>query len=1342
MLETRWPYNLPRVAGLPIALTAMAISQYCAPIHAHEYQQVGLPLAHVFSPTEHGGHNQNWHALQARNGRIYIGHTSGLSEWDGEAWRNYSTAQGTAIRSLSQWSDDRLYLGTTNDIGFFYADRTNELQYKSLLDDWSHEEKQFGEVWATAANQHGVVFITDTAIFHWNGDTLSIIENATPGRHRIFALEDRFVYKEHDTENLIDIRISTAGTATHFAVTPTSLRIPGYTRLRNVLVNREGKLVAVTEDAGIYVQESDRLVQRTSAEQFGEQVAIHNAIQAQDGYYYIASLYDGLFILNESFELLRQYDADHNIAINTVFSVMEDRQQNIWLAGIPNVVKMLPPHRYSMFKAGTVSTEILRVKPYGDSVMAVGNGLFVLEAANAQAPPSFRQITQSNDSYLDTVRYSGLFLYSGLGGVYSPNSTEPSTSDTPILKAGLARTMRIDPNSDELFVGTSDGLFRITSDDGKLRSDYIDGTADHIQSIEFDAEGALWMGTSTQELYRLSRAQLAANPRTIDEFGAEQGIRPGSVWPFRLDNRMLFMTSGGLLEKAPTPQHALQPATGFPQEFAAEDANIRFLYSDKIQSELSPRLWYQVDQQRGYLRQGDRDNWIAHNEVFGSLDPLPISDMYVNDKNVAWVVLDKGDIYRLDVQLAESLPPLGLLNIHSIVDAKSNARLQKSSAEKLDSAIHPDDSSLRISYALADNTTIGRTEYRHRLLGTNQDFWSEWTRETYKDLTSLEGVDYLFEVEARDAWHRASRATMSFSVLPYWYETKSAKILLILFGFCLLLVSGWLGQRLRTRHLLARNLELEQVVTLRTRDVQSKVEQLRQQQILKDRFFNNVSHEFRTPLTLTIGPLETIVSEHARELQQPVKHLASAALENSKKMLAMVGQVLDMNRLEAGQLTLRVALHDVSELVRSVQPRFTDWAQQHDQTIALKNCEDPLELWFDRDQLDSCLANLLSNAIKYSGNGSQIVLNIVMQTDRVGIRVEDDGVGLAQNAQHKVFERFYQEKASERITHPGTGIGLAIVKEIMELHSGSVELTSEPGQGCCFTLWLRRGNDHFDSVQLTEPLPNDGKETYPTTHALATQGLDDDDKTTLLIIDDNAELINFISLRLAQNYRILRAKNGQEGYSVACDALPDLIVSDVSMPGLSGLDLVKKLKSTAATEAIPVILLTAKATKRETVEGFASGADDYITKPFDTSELVMRVNAQINARKKIRETIELEQSINAIGQGAKPTFLQRLNETIEAHLGDAELNVQLLSDKLHMSRDTLTRRCKDELATTPLAHINTIRMHHASVLLKRDRLSVSEIAYGVGFQSLAYFSRRFKQYSGYSPSKYAAAQKH
>jgi len=307
----------------------------------------------------------------------------------------------------------------------------------------------------------------------------------------------------------------------------------------------------------------------------------------------------------------------------------------------------------------------------------------------------------------------------------------------------------------------------------------------------------------------------------------------------------------------------------------------------------------------------------------------------------------------------------------------------------------------------------------------------------------------------------------------------------------------------------------------------------------------------------------------------------------------------------------------------------------------------------------------------------------------------------------------------------------------MKLHHGKVELINIPRKSCTFILWLLQGSSHFKQHQLVEPLAIEKTSvaTAPEASNSNHQDNDNTDKTTLLIVDDNDDLREFISSRLSASYRILQACNGQEGLAIALTRLPDLIVSDVMMPVMNGLEMTKKLKSNHLTKSIPVILLTAKSGKRETVSGLQSGADDYLTKPFDTSELITRVNGLINSRKLIREIIKSEFSLQNIQLNKTGNFVEKLRNEILKQLSIPLLSVESLAKEMAMSRHSLNRKCKNEFNLTTSQLITDTRMQHAMSLLKLKQYSISEIAYGTGYDSLNYFSRKFKEHFGKTPSE-------
>lgn len=1126
-------------------------------------------------------------------------------------------------------------------------------------------------------------------------------------------------------------------------VTVLLLTLPKDTSLKKIIVSSNNTLLAFTSKHGIFEEVDGQFVNIVGPEVFSDGSYLRDAIQARDGYFYVITSKHGVYIFNQQLELQRHYTEAHNIDTAALYSVMQDNQNNIWLSGRVNIVKFVPPHFYSTYTSetdstGTQSIGLVRGKP-----TIAGYGLLSLQHGDKPfSPASFKNLKANDIFNFHFIEYKNHLIYSERPGIHaiklaensgelSGNSNNIKTIGEPfkIVEDVEAKMFAIDPVSNSLFVSTfAPGLLRIDLIDEQWQSTVIDGTNDYLDRIEIDEQGIIWVGTPTQELYRIVNAQFDDKPTKVEKFTE---LPPNNVFPFKISSGIVLGTDDGWMEYDAENEPQIGPVNNLPEKFSQRSNPLYRLLEDE-----QHRIWYQVGDAKGFMRRQTDGSWVTNENIFKPMPNISTSGFARTGDNIVWYALASGPVYRIDFKRMQQLPTAAQLNIRQITDLKTNQEIVGGLGLHKLADLDQQKNNIRILYALSDNSIDNRTEYRHRLLGSHNDSWSRWSAENQKDFTELRGAHYQFELEAKDGWGRVVSKTLAFTVLPPWYLSNIAWTCYILSALLMLFLSGWLTQRWRTRKLQQQNIILEETVAERTSEVSAKVDELKEQQALKDRFFSNVSHEFRTPLTLTIGPLETVLSEHSEQIDPQVTSLTTMALRNANKMLALVGEVLDLNRLEAGKLPLRVSQYDLAELLRLLQQRFEAWAEQENQSISCENCEEPLLLYFDQDQIDKCVANLLSNAIKYSGENTHITIKLVNQSDSVTVQVIDNGQGISEQAQAKVFERFYQEKSSEQQTTPGTGIGLSLVKELIELHHGEVDLVTSSGEGCCFSLCLQKGTQHFNQEQLVEPIELAEAPEIPVNQLIKVENQHQQDKTTLLVIDDNAELRHFISLRLSANYRILQAQDGEEGFRLAKKSLPDLIISDVMMPKMTGYQLTEKLKDTASTRSIPIILLTAKASKREIVEGFTRGADDYLSKPFDTSELVMRVNAQINSRKVIRETIQFEQSIANVDKTVKTPFIEKMHTQVLGHLSEPEFSVEELANLMAMSRATLSRKSKDELGMSPRVFMVQTRIQHACYLLQEDKLSVSEIAYAVGFESLSYFSRSFKKQTGKSPSEY------
>ena len=517
----------------------------------------------------------------------------------------------------------------------------------------------------------------------------------------------------------------------------------------------------------------------------------------------------------------------------------------------------------------------------------------------------------------------------------------------------------------------------------------------------------------------------------------------------------------------------------------------------------------------------------------------------------------------------------------------------------------------------------------------------------------------------------------------------------------------------------------------------------------KSRLFANVSHEFRTPLTLTIGPLEDLRDGLHGPLPPDARQPVDLAIRNARRLLGLVNQILDVAKLDARAVELSTRRVDLGAVVGRTVEGFYPLAERLGVGLALDASPAPVGVDLDLDQFDKVVTNLLSNAFKFTPQGGEVCVGLAVTGGEAVVSVSDTGPGIPPGDLPHVFDRFYQVDESARGRAAGTGIGLSLAREIVALHGGTIRAESEMGAGSRFVVAL--------PLASGEVLPDVAGAARPAAAEaiLAAWGVDsapepeeptfapDDDITTVLVVDDHPEIRSYVSrhLRAARDgrapYRIVEACDGAEGLAMARALLPDLVVSDVMMPKVDGVELCRTLKADADTDFIPVVLLTAKAGEEATLAGLGVGADDYVTKPFNVRELAARVDNLIDGRRKLRDRL-------ADDPGPRPpmpdgldtdtaAFLQSVHQAVEAGLADEDFGVDALAEAVGVSRSVLYRRFQP-LDETPNAFLRAARLERADRLLRERAGGVGEVAYAVGFKSVAHFSRAFREVHGVPPS--------
>nr|WP_319271365.1 substrate-binding domain-containing protein [uncultured Draconibacterium sp.] len=531
-------------------------------------------------------------------------------------------------------------------------------------------------------------------------------------------------------------------------------------------------------------------------------------------------------------------------------------------------------------------------------------------------------------------------------------------------------------------------------------------------------------------------------------------------------------------------------------------------------------------------------------------------------------------------------------------------------------------------------------------------------------------------------------------------------------------------------------------------EVSEKLEEATQTKL---RFFTNMSHEFRTPLTLIVGPLENMID--SADIPERFKKQVSLMHKNALRLLHLINQLMDFRKIENNKMQLQAAQYDVVSFLNEVIMPFYDLAEKKKISVLFETEERSINAWFDMDKLDKVVFNLLSNAIKFTPvNGSikvscstlKSVVNKVWD-EELEIKVADTGNGIPPNEVNHIFDRFYQAESSHGFM--GTGLGLSLSKEFVDLHHGKIEVKSEVGKGTTFTIRLPLGDQHLsDAEKIETPVSHSARQ--PTKRSSEIQidtiadkalALDFDETPTILLVEDEKDVREYIKDSLHDHYRILQAENGKKALEIIREEEPDLIVSDIMMPEMDGLELTRTLKTDLKTCHIPIILLTAKTSQEQKFEGLEEGADSYIPKPFNSKHLQIRVKKLLELRKKMQERYKGQLLINEDDKDLSRLdrkFLNKISQIVEEHLEKEELTVEELSQMLGLSRVHVYRKIKKLTGMSVSEFVRSVKLKLALNLIKTSGKTMAEIAYEVGFSSPSYFTKCFKDQFGMSPSEF------
>lgn len=657
--------------------------------------------------------------------------------------------------------------------------------------------------------------------------------------------------------------------------------------------------------------------------------------------------------------------------------------------------------------------------------------------------------------------------------------------------------------------------------------------------------------------------------------------------------------------------------------------------------------------------------------------------------------------------------------------------------------LNHDENFLSFSFAALTYTQSAQNQYAYQLVGVDKN-WVLSENRHFANYPNLSPGDYTFRVKATNGdgvWNTAG-ASLRVIIRPPWWATWWA------YGLYALLAGGAVWSYIR---FYTNRIRQQQELELNRREA----EQLKAVDELKNRFFANITHEFRTPLSLIISPVERLLEDNS--FDAPVRQTLSLVQRNARQLLRLINQLLDLSKLEANRMTVLLMQGDVTAFVSQLADSFRQEAERKGVTLTCSIADLNQEYIFDADNWEKILTNLLSNALKFTGAGGQVTVtlkpNVLDGTDDISgvlIRIADSGIGISPENLPHIFDRFYQVDNSHTRAYEGTGIGLALVNELIGLVGGTISVDSRPGVGTTFTLTLpvRRpvAESQMPSVNAAvrkKPIVDQLPALTPDAPAVAADPLPVEDikAPLVLLVEDNDDLRGFLARSLAATYRILQAGDGEAGWQLTQTELPDIVITDVMMPRRDGYELTHLIKNHPDTDHIAVVMLTAKASHSSRIEGLQEGADAYLSKPFDLSELHLRLRNLVSHRQKLCDQYRqqfIQTSASSPINTVEDAFLHRVYELLENHLTDSSLDVHWLADQVAMSRKTLYRKIHSLLQLAPNELIRQYRLRKAADLL-RAGYSASQTAYLVGFKTPAYFTLVFKEFYQKTPTEFVAS---
>ena len=1309
---------------------------------AQDTVEQGLLPIRNFGPSAYHGSPKTQALAQDSSGLLYLAHNRGLSIYDGRAWQILPTPR--KVLAVHEAQDGTIYVAGEELLGRVAWEATGRPFLISLTDSLAPERARMGRLQDLESTSDALFIMDSQGVIRWQEGRFQYWPSAHTLSHLLQLQDTIYVF----TADYQVFMLTEDG----FQPAPGIPDVPVFGGIINPVAEL---LELATWDGALRYDGRTTTLLPTTPLDFLRTHGFSKAVILPGQRYAVATYGGGLLLQNAQTQLLRLVDQGDGLRNEMIWNVAADRDGNAWLA-LDNGISRVPfDSPVSFFDERNGLSGHVRdvVRHQGHLYVTTSLGLFRLIPGTAGRTAAFEQVLIDVHHLL---QYGDLLLTSGSDGLFAVEETTTAR----LLEQHVDGVRPAQGDSTLLYVASINGFQALRFDPATEQFQAVDTPWRGLASYELaeTSEGVLWTREGPARLFRFSPFDAPSAPpriHTLDESGAQLSNL------YHLRDRAIAITSAGVLRLPSAGPLTLRP----DPDFAGYPGEIHNLHQDpsgtiwaggtagirRARPDGTGRLHWAAEQLDYFPFRTNPDARLVRLEVSAEAD------------TILWVAtLDQLIRFRLNAPVPTAADYPTLIRTVTVADSVQVMGARQR-AEPL--RLPFSENRLRFTYSATSYLEEEHTRFQTQLVGQEAG-WSAWTAETQRDYTNLPEGTYLFRVRARNAYSQLSEAaTFAFIVEPPWYRTAGALLAFALLTLGLVYGGVWW----RSARLQQRAERLEREVQARTAEIAKQKTQIEEQatqlvalDAAKSRFFANISHEFRTPLTLILGPIEQALHTQgdgaAGEAVTVGRGVLGQVQRNGRRLLRLVNQLLDLSKLEVGALPFHPERQDLVAFARRCTEVFGYVADYRNIDLRFNAPTTPVLLNFDAEHLEKVFANLVSNALKFTEPGGHVTVAVEPTSETVTLTVADTGEGIAAEKLPYIFDRFYQADSSSTRRYEGTGIGLAYTQELVRLHGGTIAATSAPGEGTRLTVTLPRLGQ-----QLPQPSPvtlpptgspsGDGTATAaPPTLAAKARGVDaaeiraaEEDVTTVLVVEDNAEMRAYLCSLFADGYHLREAADGAAGLQSARHHLPDLIISDVMMPHMDGFQLNEALKQNTDTASIPVILLTARAAEPDRLQGLATGADAYIEKPFSASILQAQVENLLAQRRRLRQHFA---NPPATPQPETPApsppplspFAQEVQTLIEHRYPDPEFSIEEMAATLAMSRMTLYRKIKTDLGQTPTELIRAVRLRHAKAALEAGTGTISEVAYGVGFNSLSYFGKLFRETYGAAPSAFVGVR--